>query len=384
MTRIAFTADVHADEYGSRIDPETGLNARLLDHLNTLRFVAAEAGSRGCEALVVAGDFTERRHPSPWLVSRIRDALSHGPERQVYLRGNHDGERAGGSIVTVLDDGTESAFDDGYRTGVARPRLVSIAPDVVLACVPYVDRHALRSVPGYEAVPEAQVYQALAGYFGDIARGLYLEAANDYPDAGVVLVCHQTLFGGQMSETQAAFLGDQQLLVNVADLASIGFVGVVAGHLHRHQVLSTEPPVLYTGSIEGNDFGEEGETKGFVVADIGPGRFAWEFAETPARRYVTLRGGVDDQDKLEAIEGCIVRAVDLDPDIDLAALRRALDEAGAFEVRELRHRAVEQAAAGGLSESLSAEQALVAYLADDPDRDALLELGREILAEVSS
>lgn len=383
MTRIAFASDLHVDEYGSRTDTATGLNARLVDHLNTLTWVGADAAARECEALVVAGDFTERRHPSPWLVTRIRNALSAGPDRQVYLRGNHDGERAGGSIVTVLDDGTESAYDDGQRTGVAVPRLVSIAPDVVLACIPYVDRHNLRAVPGYEAVPEAKVYQALGQYYLDIARGLYVEAAGDYPDAGAVLVVHQTLAGAHLSESQRAFLGDQQLVVNVEDLAAIGFVGIVAGHLHRHQVLSAKPPVLYVGSIEGNDFGEEGETKGYVVADVGPGRFEWEFVPTPARRYLTLR---DNGTYTRAdIDGAIVRCLDVDPSQDLASFRRDLLEAGAFEVRELRHQpAPAAAAAGGIAESLTAEQALDSYFADEPDRDALVELGREILAEVAT
>lgn len=33
MTRIAFSADWHVDEYGQRVDPETGINARLADYL---------------------------------------------------------------------------------------------------------------------------------------------------------------------------------------------------------------------------------------------------------------------------------------------------------------------------------------------------------------
>lgn len=374
MTRIAFTADVHVDEYGSRIDTKTGLNARFVDHLNTLAWVGADAAGRECAALVVAGDFTESRHPAPWRVAKIIEALQPGPAQQVHVAGNHDGARDGRSIVSVLD------AHPGW-TGVARPRLVSIAPDVVLACIPYADRHSLRAVPGYEAVPDAQVYQALGQFYLDIARGLYVEASADYPDAGVVLVCHQTLAGAHLSDSQRAFLGDQQLVVNVEDLAAVGFVGIVAGHLHRHQVLSTEPPVLYAGSIEGNDFGEEGETKGYVIADVGPGRFEWEFVPTPARRYLTLR---DNGTYTRAdIEGAIVRCLDVDPSQDLASFRRDLLEAGAFEVRELRHQPAPAAApAGGIAESLTAEQALVSYFADEPDRDALVELGRELLAEV--
>lgn len=50
----------------------------------------------------MAGDFTEARHPAPWRVSLIAEALREYPGPQVFVRGNHDGERNGRSIVDVL------------------------------------------------------------------------------------------------------------------------------------------------------------------------------------------------------------------------------------------------------------------------------------------
>jgi exonuclease SbcD len=390
MTRIAFTADLHVDEYGSRRDPETGLNARLLDFLSTTRWMAEEADRRGAYALVVAGDFTERRHPAPWLVTRIRNALSFGPGRQLYVRGNHDGEIAGGSTVSVLDDGYEE-HDESGRSSVSQPRLEPIAFDAVLACVPFLDRHWLRAQPGFESVPDAELFKVLGDQFLAIAGGLYAEARRDYPDAGVVLVCHQTLAGGRMGPAQEAFLGDVSLVIDTRALASIGFEAVVAGHLHQHQVLvDGDRPVLYTGSPERVDFGEEAETKGFVVADVGPGRFAWEFVETPARRFVTIdasnwpqseHGGPDSQ----ILQDAVVRVVNLPPEDDVAQVRRTLEDLGAFDVTEIRRRALPQAgSAGGLSESLTAGEALTEYFAGDPDAEALVELGGRILVEATS
>jgi exonuclease SbcD len=380
MTRIAFTADLHVDEYGSRRDPGTGLNARLVDYLATLRWVADQASDeQECGALVIAGDFTERRHPAPWLVSKIRDALSIGPSRQVYLRGNHDGEIAGGSIVSLLDDGYAGDADEETRAGVWVPQLQVISFEAVLACIPYLDRHWLRAQLGFEDVSDAELFGVLAAQFLTIARGLYAEAKRDYPDAGVVLVCHQTLAGAHLSESQQAFLGDQQLVVSAADLEAIGFEGIVAGHLHRHQALSAT--TLYPGSIERIDFGEEGEVKGFVVADVGPGRFAWQFVETPARPFVTLRAGT--AYGWDALNGAIVRCLDVDPSEDLAAFRRTLEDAGAFEVAQISYAPVEAPeSTGGLAESLSAEEALAAYFADDPDHEQLVGRGRRILEEV--
>ena len=112
-----------------------------------------------------------------------------------------------------------------------------------------------------------------------IAAGLYAEALADYPDACVVLVLDQTLAGADMSETQQAFLGDLGTVVDAGRLAAIGFDGVVAGHPHRHQLLDGPGcPVLYPGSIERLDFGEEREAKGFVIAQS-----AWAASD---RRFI--------------------------------------------------------------------------------------------------
>jgi exonuclease SbcD len=379
MTRIAFAADLHVDAYGSRIDPETGVNARLIDFLNTTAWMAAEAEGRGAAALVVAGDFTERRHPAPWLVSKIRDALAHGPARQVCLKGNHDGEIAGGSIVSILDEGSDD-LDEAGRSGISRPRLEHIAFDLVLACIPHLDRHWLRAQPGMEKVPDAEVYRILGEQFLTVARGLYAEARAGYPDAAVVLVCHQTLAGAHMSESQQAFLGDLGLVVDARALAAIGFEGIMAGHLHRHQIVLEQPcPVLYPGSIERVDFGEEREAKGFVVADVSPGRFEWEFVETPARRFVTV-DYASDAAAFPDVEDAVVRAINVDPDVATDDVHKAMELAGAWDVVEILRRRVDAPEiVGGLSESLGPLEALSAYFADDPDVEPLVALGREFL-----
>jgi exonuclease SbcD len=311
-----------------------------------------------------------------------------GPDRQVYLKGNHDGEIAASGIVRLLDDSRTRR--DGF-TGVARPAVVRIRPDAVLACIPHVDRHWLRAQPGMEHVPDDEVFGILADQIVTIASGLYAEAKSDYPDAGVVLVLHQTLAGAHMSETQQAFLGDRGTVVDAGRLAAIGFEGVVAGHLHRHQLLAgLACPVLYPGSIERVDFGEEREPKGFVVADVGPSRFDWRFVETPARRFVTLTGHeldeafAGDEGSLDTlVQDAIVRVVDVDPEVDSSYLRRLIEANGAFEITEIRKRpVVAPESAGGMSEAMSPADALAEYFRGEPDAAELIEEGRRLLAEV--
>lgn len=379
MTRLAVTADLHVSDYGQRVDPETGLNARFVDALRVVRWIAEDATERGCDALIVAGDVCEERHPSPWRVAMIRDALATFDGPVILVRGNHDGERAGRSVIDVLAAGLTP--DHGFT----RPGIAWVGRAAICA-LPYLDRHWLRAQAGFEAVPDADVFRVLGEQFLAIARGLYAQAQKAGPDAAV-LVVHQALAGGHMSEEQQAFLGDLSLVVDTAALAAIGFDAVLAGHFHRHQVLSRAPLVAYAGSPHRVSFGEEGDPKGYLVVDtsmreVDDGGVSMEFIETPARRFVTVdyAGEMPDHGLLD---GAIVRAINVPSGHPSDDVVKALELAGAWDVTEVRRLpAAAPETTAGMSESLTAEEALAAWFEDDPDREALLARGLAILAEV--
>lgn len=387
MTRLAVVADVHADDYGSKVDPDTGLNARWVDSLAMLRWVANDAHERGADALIVAGDLTEQRHPAPWRVAQIGEALEAFGGPIVLARGNHDGERDGRSIVDVL-----AAGRDWY--GFTKPGVTVVGQRLgvgtAIAVLPYLDAHRLRALPEYSTLAPAEAFRILADAFLDIARGLYVTAQALAPTQ--VLVVHQGLAGGLMSDTQAAFLGDQSLVVDTRALAAIGFDAVVAGHFHKHQVLSTDPLVAYAGSPYRTDFGEEHQAKGYLIVDVDSiddrGTLTdarMTFVETPARRFVTIRNEDIESDVAEAqVDGAVVRVLDLDPSYDVAHVRSMLENLGAFDVQEIRRRPVARpTVAGGLSEGLTPSQALVEYFAGDDDAEPVVERGRGILEAVS-
>jgi exonuclease SbcD len=66
---------------------------------------------------------------------------------------------------------------------------------------------------------------------------------------------------------------------------------VALGHIHYHQDLNVRsyPPVVYSGSIERIDFGEEGDPKGFCWVQLERGATTYEFVELNARPFVTIR-----------------------------------------------------------------------------------------------
>ncbi len=374
MTRLAILSDVHADDY-------PGIPGRFDEILETVRWVGREAIAQQADALLCLGDYTESKQPArgPRVV-KIAQAFAAGPARQIHVRGNHDGEWRGESIVTDL------ARTPGW-SGYAQPGW-ELVGDVAVCVIPFLHPAWLRAQPGFQLLPDADTYRVLAETYVAIARGLYLEATQAGA-AAAVLVGHQQLAGGRMTESQQVFLGHLDTVVDTRALASIGYSAIVFGHVHRAQLVLDGPcPVMFAGSVERVDFAEEMERKSFVLLDVerdgttGRNVAAWQEIETPARRYVTLHSP-----RLEDaynIGDAVVRCVDVDPAVDPVALRHRLVAEGAHAVTSIRTRPVEVvAAAGGMDESLAPEHLLEAFFEDDPDRDALVAMGRRLLAEVA-
>jgi exonuclease SbcD len=91
------------------------------------------------------------------------------------------------------------------------------------------------------------------------------------------------------------------------DLPGIDYVAL--GHIHKHQVIHhATPPVVYAGSIDRVDFGEEHEDKGWVLVEIGDkGHAEWQFHRVQARPFVTIDAHVE-SDSFNVTED-VVRAI---------------------------------------------------------------------------
>lgn len=99
------------------------------------------------------------------------------------------------------------------------------------------------------------------------------------------LLCfHQTVEGATVGPAGYVFRRDPDVIPGRA--IPNGFAAVLAGHIHRHQVLTADlagrrlaAPVLYPGSTERTSAAEDGEEKGYVTMALEPdsGRVAWAF-----------------------------------------------------------------------------------------------------------
>jgi len=102
-----------------------------------------------------------------------------------------------------------------------------------------------------------------------------------------ILCLHQCVEGATCGPGNFTFR-DGPEVIRRADLPG-DLAAVLAGHVHRHQVLRApgRPPVIYAGSVERTSFAEAGEPKGAVVIEIGArGLVAIDFHPLPARPMV--------------------------------------------------------------------------------------------------
>lgn len=89
------------------------------------------------------------------------------------------------------------------------------------------------------------------------------------------------------------------MLSNVAHPA---FDYIALGHIHKHQVLNQNPPVVYAGSLERLDFSDEEDDKGFYLVEIEPDkevgkrRVSFDFHPVRGRRFLTVNIDIETED----------------------------------------------------------------------------------------
>ncbi|HVE91252.1 MAG TPA: exonuclease subunit SbcD [Actinomycetota bacterium] len=307
--RIIHFADLHLGvESGGRPNPASGLNQRVHDVLDRLDELCAVAESEGVHAVVFAGDAFKHQHPTPTLQSlfaeRIR-RLARSGTSVFLLIGNHDLPKATSlahpfSIYDALEVEGVVVGDRAklYRLPLGRDAPV---PELQVAALPHFSRHHVLS-----RLPDGT--DADSFIREEVARTVQRLASETDTSAPALFAGHCHVNQAKVNPAQSMF-GASELEVTLSSLSSSGaFPYIALGHVHSRQVLSPEPFVAYSGSLERVDFGEgevvhveatrvrtrAGEDKGFYLFDLAPAGGGWvldgepRFHAVAARRFLTL------------------------------------------------------------------------------------------------
>ncbi len=399
--RILHLGDLHIgmENYG-RIDPATGLNGRVMDFLRQLGRVVDHALENEVDLVLFAGDAYKTRDPNSTyrreFARRIKRLADAGIP-VVLLVGNHDlptQERRASSveIFRTLDvpNVLVAGRDHLHRLTTRRGDAIQVAT------VPYPIRQRLLAREEHREKTIAELDSLVQRL---VAENIQALAAQVDPSLPAVLLGHFSVSEAKLGSERTVMLG-RDVVVLKSVLADPTWDYIALGHIHRHQELNggQHPPIVYCGSLERIDFGEEKEAKGFVVAEVQRGRAEWQFHPVAARPFVTIRADVRDQaeplaavleiiarhDVADAVVRVIVQArPEQEGLLRDADIRRVLEEAYyVASVSKEIERAYRQRLGGESPEELTPAELLARYLESKetpPERiEALLKHAEEI------
>ncbi|MBL8156414.1 MAG: exonuclease SbcCD subunit D [Anaerolineae bacterium] len=353
--RVLHFADVHIgmENYG-RTDPRTGLSSRVTDFLHAMDTMIDLARERDVDLVIFAGDAFKTRSPNPTyqreFAHRMRDLSELAPV--VMLVGNHD----------LPPTQLKASSIEIYETLRVPNILVASAYDVytietkrgmvAVGTAPYPIRSRLLEDASTAGLTIAETDALLQDSLARILDELATKA--DELDMPRVLTGHFTISGAVLGSERGIMLG-RDVAALLSSVADPRWDYVAMGHIHKHQnltaALEAAPAVVYSGSIERIDFGEEGDPKGFCWVELARGGTAWEFIPLAVREFVTLEADLRTSanpteqvlklmKRYDLREAVVRLNLELSPETDArlneSTLRDALKHAGAYQIASIR------------------------------------------------
>lgn len=339
-------ADIHigTENYG-HIDPETGVNGRVLDFLRRFTEVVDYAIEHEADLVLFAGDAFKTRDPNPTLqrefARRIR-RLSEAGIPTILLIGNHD--------LPAMEKRASSM--DIYRT-LAVPHIIVAHEEMVhtiktrhgpvqVATVPYPLRQRLLAREEFRGMTIEQLDRALSDL---VAENIEALARQLDPDIPAVLAGHFSVAGAAWGSERQVMLGNDVIVLKSV-LTSAPFDYCALGHIHKHQDVNAGgyPPVVYSGSLERIDFGEEHEPKGFCWVKLARGATTYEFIPVRARPMRTIQVDVTYEPDPTGAVLAAIREADIAEAIVRIVIRVTPEKEGLLNAHEIEAEAAQRGA----------------------------------------
>lgn len=396
MVKVLHLSDIHIGSGFShgKVNPETGINTRLEDFVNTLRICIDRAIAEPVDLVLFGGDAFPDATPPPYVheafASQFR-RLADANIPAVLLVGNHDqhSQGNGGASLSIY----RTLVVPGFIVGdtITTHRINTTGGEIQIITLPWLNRSTLLTRPETEGLALAEVNEMLNEKLQPV---LEAEIRRLDPKLPTILLAHLMADRANLGAEKFLAVG-KGFTIPMSMLVRSEFDYVALGHVHKHQNLnpSNDPPVVYPGSIERVDFSEEKEDKGYILLEIAPDQVDWEFCTLPARPFLTIEIDISQaENPLEAVLAAIaqqeigdkvirliykLRSEQLDI-INTGAINRALQSSHSYSIRpEL----VSQLARPrlpelGVGNALNPMEALTTYL---NNREGIEDIKQDLL-----
>jgi exonuclease SbcD len=355
--RLLHFADLHVgmENYG-RLDPATGVNGRVLDFLRRFDDLIDYGLEREVDLVIFAGDAFKTRSPNPTYqraFARRVKRLADAGVPVILLVGNHDlptmVQRASSvDIFRTLDvPNVVVGWEEKIHTVETRRGPVQVAT------VPYPVRQRLLAHDDYRGLSIRELDGRLQGVVAELVQAM---ARQIDPGIPAVLTAHLSVSGALFGSERSVMIGRDAVVLKSV-LADPAWDYVALGHIHLHQSLNGDayPAVVYSGSPERIDFGEEKQPKGFCWVELARRETTWEFVEVDARPFITVRVDVrETANPLMALQQAIAKH-DLKDAVVRLILRLRVEQETLLRDRDIRALLSDAYFIGGITREVDRE-----------------------------
>ena len=309
MIKILHLSDIHMGSGFShgRINPETGLNTRLEDFVNSLSLCIDRSLAEPVDLVLFGGDAFPDATPPPYVQEAFAGQFRRLVDANiptVLLVGNHDQHSQGQGGASLCIYRTLGVPGIVVGDTLTTHRIQTCNGSVQVITLPWLTRSTLMTRQETESLSMVEVSQLLTERLRIVLEG---EIRRLDPNVPTVLLGHLMTDNASLGAERFLAVG-KGFTLPLSLLTRPCFEYVALGHVHRHQNLnkSNDPPVIYPGSIERVDFSEEKEDKGYVMVELEKGRVEWEFCPLPVRAFHTIEVDIS---KAEDPQAAIMKAL---------------------------------------------------------------------------
>ena len=292
MIKFLHFADIHlgVENYG-RLDSSTGLHTRLNDFILSLSTAIEIAIEKKVDFALFCGDAYKNNNPSPTHQREFAKQiyrLSQANIPTILVNGNHDNPLTYGRASTLDIFQTLNIPNTHVINEPGIVNLNTAKGIVQIVGIPWPTRNQYLEKDEYRNNSIDVINRKIRKRLLKKINSLLSELKLDYPK---LLVGHLTIAESVFSGSENyAVIGNDPVVPVQFFLDSV-FDYVALGHIHKYQNLNTAGgvPIVYSGSMERINFGEEKEEKGFCIGSINDeGKAECEFVPLPTRKMLSI------------------------------------------------------------------------------------------------
>ena len=368
--KIITFADAHIGiSTYSTIDPKTNLNTRVLDSLNGIDQIINYAEENNIKYILFAGDMFKNALPSPTLVREINKRIKASAEKGIkwiIQDGNHDVSPLE-TAKSALDPLSTLKVENVEHTRFEKTYMIDNNIRVLV-------------LPTYTT--QEEVENILSKYNDNIKT---------------IVMGHFTSLNAKLNDWLIASNEDA---IDIKIFQKPNILAVVLGHLHKHQILNTNPLSYYCSSTIRTDFNEEHDKKGFVVLDIDNNyNVSYIFKEIKTQEFLSVKMDLVGEDDAQANVMAYLNHIKNDLIDKVVRIQLTLDKENNIDDNEilefLKNNNVSYIANiskifdreqlirnKDINEQITEEEALREYFKDNSDKDEIIKLGLSIINEM--